>query len=154
MRRVLKALREFRSRDDVEGVCAVLHACVRNNFAGVESFRLYSESYYGTKNLVQEYLDEGESAKRWPFSIAVATLDPPGCCYLHCIVTAVPLSQSRARWSTSEARRRPPCRSKKKQTFSAPSPRTSELPHSASLVALVSLPPPRLGWRAVREVDC
>jgi hypothetical protein len=69
VRRVLKALREFRSRDDVEGVCAVLHACVRNNFAGVESFRLYSESYYGTKNLVQEYLDEGESRRdarvRW-----------------------------------------------------------------------------------------
>lgn len=63
VRRVLKALREFRSRDDVEGVCAVLHACVRNNFAGVESFRLYSESYYGTKNLVQEYLDEGESRR-------------------------------------------------------------------------------------------
>lgn len=62
VRRVLRALREFRARDDVEGVCAVLHACVRNNFAGVESFRLYSESYYGTKNLVQEYLDEGERA--------------------------------------------------------------------------------------------
>ncbi|KWU42516.1 patatin-domain-containing protein [Rhodotorula sp. JG-1b] len=62
VRRVLKALREFRSRDDVEGVCAVLHACVRNNFAGVESFRLYSESYYGTKNLVQEYLDEVSSS--------------------------------------------------------------------------------------------
>ncbi|GAA5977072.1 hypothetical protein JCM10908_004846 [Rhodotorula pacifica] len=62
IRRVLKALREFRARDDVEGVCAVLHACVRNNFAGVESFRLYSESYYGTKNLVQEYLDEVSSS--------------------------------------------------------------------------------------------
>ncbi|GAA5879548.1 hypothetical protein JCM3774_000283 [Rhodotorula dairenensis] len=62
VRRVLKALREFRARDDVEGVCAVLHACVRNNFAGVESFRLYSESYYGTKNLVQEYLDEVSSS--------------------------------------------------------------------------------------------
>lgn len=59
IRRVLRSLRDLRARDDAEGVCAVLHACVRNNFAGVESFRLYSESYYGTKELVQEYIDEG-----------------------------------------------------------------------------------------------
>lgn len=83
VRRVLKALREFRSRDDVEGVCAVLHACVRNNFAGVESFRLYSESYYGTKNLVQEYLDEGES--RRACTCFAGGPGRPGCCYLHCL---------------------------------------------------------------------
>ncbi|BGP49849.1 hypothetical protein JCM10450v2_005754 [Rhodotorula kratochvilovae] len=58
VRRVLRALRSLREADDAEGVCAVLHACVRNNFAGVESFHLYSESYFGTKELVQEYLDE------------------------------------------------------------------------------------------------
>ncbi|TNY17939.1 acyl transferase/acyl hydrolase/lysophospholipase [Rhodotorula diobovata] len=58
VRRVLRALRALREQGDAEGVCAVLHACVRNNFAGVESFHLYSESYYGTKALVQEYLDE------------------------------------------------------------------------------------------------
>ncbi|BGO93196.1 hypothetical protein NBRC10512_007551 [Rhodotorula toruloides] len=58
IRRVLRSLRDLRTRDDAEGVCAVLHTCVRNNFAGVESFRLYSESYYGTKELVQEFIDE------------------------------------------------------------------------------------------------
>ncbi|GAA5927972.1 hypothetical protein JCM3775_002778 [Rhodotorula graminis] len=58
VRRVLRALRSLREQGDAEGVCAVLHACVRNNFAGVESFHLYSESYFGTKELVQEYLDE------------------------------------------------------------------------------------------------
>lgn len=144
VRRVLKALREFRSRDDVEGVCAVLHACVRNNFAGVESFRLYSESYYGTKNLVQEYLDEGGyPAKRSPFSVAVAAWSLR-------LTLLLLILQFRARWSTSEARRRPLCLSKRRQTFSAQSPRTSVPPHSASLVALVSLPPPRLKWRAYR----
>lgn len=61
VRRVLRALRSLRDQGDAEGVCAVLHACVRNNFAGVESFHLYSESYFGTKELVQEYLDEGAS---------------------------------------------------------------------------------------------
>ena len=32
--------------------------CVKNNFVGVENARLYSETYYGTKNLAQEYIDE------------------------------------------------------------------------------------------------
>ncbi|GAA5860326.1 hypothetical protein JCM1840_002863 [Sporobolomyces johnsonii] len=58
VRRVLRTLRELREKDDAEGVCAVLHAVLRSNFAGTESFRLYSESYYGTKELVQEYVDE------------------------------------------------------------------------------------------------
>ncbi|GAA5906484.1 patatin-like phospholipase domain-containing protein [Sporobolomyces salmoneus] len=58
VRRVLKALRELRSKQDAEGVCAVLHAVLKSNFAGTESFRLYSETYYGTKDLVQEFVDE------------------------------------------------------------------------------------------------
>ncbi|GAA5934535.1 patatin-like phospholipase domain-containing protein [Sporobolomyces koalae] len=58
VRRVLKALRELRTKQDVEGVCAVLHAVLKSNFAGTESFRLYSETYYGTKELVQEFIDE------------------------------------------------------------------------------------------------
>ncbi|CEQ40142.1 SPOSA6832_01727 [Sporobolomyces salmonicolor] len=58
VRRVLRTLRELREKEDAEGVCAVLHAVLRSNFAGTESFRLYSESYYGTKELVQEFVDE------------------------------------------------------------------------------------------------
>ncbi|GJN92695.1 hypothetical protein Rhopal_005730-T1 [Rhodotorula paludigena] len=58
IRRVVRTLRALREAGDAEGVCAVLHACVRNNFGGVESFRLYAECYYGTKELVQEYIDE------------------------------------------------------------------------------------------------
>ncbi|GAA6031322.1 hypothetical protein JCM8097_005602 [Rhodosporidiobolus ruineniae] len=58
VRRVVRALKELRNKDDAEGVAAVLHAAVRSNFAGTESFRLYSETYYGTKELVQDYVDE------------------------------------------------------------------------------------------------
>lgn len=36
----------------------MLKACVKNNFVGVENPRLYSETYSGTKNLVQEFIDE------------------------------------------------------------------------------------------------
>ncbi|GAA6064627.1 hypothetical protein JCM10212_006072, partial [Sporobolomyces blumeae] len=58
VRRVVRALRDLRERQDAEGVCAVLHAVLKSNFAGTESFRLYSECYYGTKDLVQEFVDE------------------------------------------------------------------------------------------------
>ncbi|SCZ88763.1 BZ3500_MvSof-1268-A1-R1_Chr10-3g03080 [Microbotryum saponariae] len=82
IRRVLNSLRELREKGDAEGVMAVLHAALRNNFAGSESFRLYrsvadalfqltnqkskandvrgldSETFYGTKDLVQDYVDE------------------------------------------------------------------------------------------------
>ncbi|KAI9931638.1 hypothetical protein ASPWEDRAFT_49601 [Aspergillus wentii DTO 134E9] len=42
----------------VEELCSLLEACVKNNFAGVENPRIYSEAYSGTKDLVQEYIDE------------------------------------------------------------------------------------------------
>lgn len=38
----------------------MLEVALRSNFAGVESFHLYSETFYGTKDLVEEYVDEGE----------------------------------------------------------------------------------------------
>lgn len=43
----------------VEDLKALVEACVKNNFVGVENSRLYSQTYYGTKNLVQEFIDEG-----------------------------------------------------------------------------------------------
>lgn len=42
----------------IEELCILLEACVKNNFSGVENPRLYSETYSGTKDLVQEYVDE------------------------------------------------------------------------------------------------
>ncbi|KAL8277168.1 hypothetical protein RQP46_010416 [Phenoliferia psychrophenolica] len=60
IRRVLRSLRELREKDDVDGVRAVLEVCLRSNFAGVESFHLYSETFYGTKELVEEYCEEVE----------------------------------------------------------------------------------------------
>lgn len=45
----------------VEALRALLAACVKNNFVGVENPRLYSQTYYGTKNLVQNHVDEGTS---------------------------------------------------------------------------------------------
>lgn len=46
----------------IEELRSLLEACVKNNFVGVENPRLYSETYSGTKDLVQEYIDELHAA--------------------------------------------------------------------------------------------
>lgn len=47
-------------RQTTEDLKVLIEACVKNNFVGIENPRLYSQTYYGTKNLVQNYIDEGE----------------------------------------------------------------------------------------------
>ena len=44
----------LRAIDDLK---ALLESCIKNNFVGVENARLYSESYLGTKHLVQDFVD-------------------------------------------------------------------------------------------------
>lgn len=44
----------------IEELRTLIEACVKNNFVGVENPRLYSQTYYGTKNLAQEFIDEGK----------------------------------------------------------------------------------------------
>jgi Domain of unknown function (DUF3336) len=43
----------------IEALRSLVEACVKNNFVGIENPRVYSETYYGTKNLVQGFIDEG-----------------------------------------------------------------------------------------------
>ena len=38
----------------------LIEAAVKDNFVGIENPRLYSETYYGTKNLLQSFIDELE----------------------------------------------------------------------------------------------
>lgn len=65
VRKIVKGLKEVRARAETgeEGAIEELRVLVelagKNNFAGVESGRLYSQTYLGTKNLVQEFVDEG-----------------------------------------------------------------------------------------------
>ncbi|EJD53793.1 patatin-domain-containing protein [Auricularia subglabra TFB-10046 SS5] len=60
VKKVRRSLRSFREKDDARGVLGVLEVCIRANFAGTESGRLYSETFYGTKNLVESYISEVE----------------------------------------------------------------------------------------------
>lgn len=59
-----EALEERGSRSEMNQAAdelrALVEACVKNNFVGVENPRLYSQTYYGTKNLVQNFVDEGK----------------------------------------------------------------------------------------------
>lgn len=72
IRAVIDQLRQLRSgvqgaRNNqaaalAEDLSVLLEACIKTNFAGIENPRLYSETYYGTKHLVQEYVDEAEAS--------------------------------------------------------------------------------------------
>ncbi|KAF2418950.1 patatin-like phospholipase domain-containing protein, partial [Tothia fuscella] len=46
----------------IEDLRALVEASVKNNFVGFENPRLYSETYYGTKALVQAFVDEVEKS--------------------------------------------------------------------------------------------
>jgi predicted acylesterase/phospholipase RssA len=46
----------------LEELRILLEGCVKNNFVGVENPRLYSETYVGTKQLVQEFVDEAHAS--------------------------------------------------------------------------------------------
>ncbi|KAH6653855.1 acyl transferase/acyl hydrolase/lysophospholipase [Truncatella angustata] len=48
----------------IEELTTLIEASVKSNFVGVENARLYSETYFGTKNLVQNFIEEVEKSTR------------------------------------------------------------------------------------------
>ena len=46
------------SQEAIQDLKSLVEACVKNNFVGVENARIYSETYYGTKYLAQDFIDE------------------------------------------------------------------------------------------------
>jgi len=72
LRRVKDELRDLRvaletgrstsedKKSTAEDLRVLLEASVKNNFVGFEHSRLYSETFYGTKDLVQEFVEEVE----------------------------------------------------------------------------------------------
>ena len=46
----------------IDELKSLLENCIKNNFVGVENPRLYSETYYGTKELVQDFIDKVEQS--------------------------------------------------------------------------------------------
>jgi hypothetical protein len=73
VRRVAAQLADLNGRAEAEARCdrngvgglrpieelkSLLENCIKNNFVGVENPRLYSETYYGTKEPVQDFIDK------------------------------------------------------------------------------------------------
>lgn len=46
----------------------VLQSCVKDNFGGIQNPRLYSETYYGTKELLQTYVQETAESLKFVFA--------------------------------------------------------------------------------------
>ncbi|KAJ7047339.1 patatin-domain-containing protein [Mycena alexandri] len=62
VRKVQRSLKTLREKNDVRACLGVLETCIRSNFAAVESPRLYSETFLGTKDLIESYFEEQEKA--------------------------------------------------------------------------------------------
>ncbi|KAK7695837.1 hypothetical protein QCA50_000475 [Cerrena zonata] len=75
VKKVLRSLRMHRERKDARALLGVLETCVRTNFAGIESSRLYSETFYGTKELIETYLCELEKAMEFVCNSPELTLE-------------------------------------------------------------------------------
>lgn len=50
------------AREAVGQLKGLVEASVKNNFFGLENAKLYSETYYGTKHLAQDFIDELDSS--------------------------------------------------------------------------------------------
>lgn len=51
----------------VDELRILVELCVKSNFGGIESFRLYSQTYYGTKEKVQGFIEEGRCSSHVSF---------------------------------------------------------------------------------------
>ncbi|KAI8975177.1 hypothetical protein BDF20DRAFT_877304 [Mycotypha africana] len=61
LQKVVKHLRIHRqgnTLEDATKLMDVLYVCLKQNFAGIENEKLYSNTYLGTKRLIEEYVEE------------------------------------------------------------------------------------------------
>lgn len=58
IQKTIHKIRVLRKKNDVSNLMVFLQGCLKKNFAGIENKQLYSHRYYGTKDLVHEYVDE------------------------------------------------------------------------------------------------
>lgn len=62
VQRLVYAIRGFRKNNDSHGLMGVLNLCLKHGFAGMENRSLYSQSFYGTKRLIEEFYEEVDGA--------------------------------------------------------------------------------------------
>ncbi|OBA21802.1 FabD/lysophospholipase-like protein, partial [Metschnikowia bicuspidata var. bicuspidata NRRL YB-4993] len=56
--KTIQRLRLLRQKKDIPELMVFLQGCIRKNFAGIENRQLYSHRYFGTKRVVEKYIDE------------------------------------------------------------------------------------------------
>lgn len=54
----ISKLSSLREKGQDNELMVILQGCIKKNFAGIENRQLYSHRYYGTKKLVENYIDE------------------------------------------------------------------------------------------------
>ncbi|KAK3698561.1 hypothetical protein LTR37_016888 [Vermiconidia calcicola] len=59
----------------VERLAELARSSIKNNFSGYENSRLYSQTYFGTKDLVQEFVDEASASLKFLFSTEQLTAE-------------------------------------------------------------------------------
>ncbi|TQW00055.1 patatin-like phospholipase domain-containing protein [Cordyceps javanica] len=67
----------------VEELKALTEACVKNNFVGIDNPKLYSQTYYGTKNLVQNFVDEVERSLKFLLKTKQLTMEEKRVLFKH-----------------------------------------------------------------------
>ncbi|XP_006460313.1 hypothetical protein AGABI2DRAFT_117271 [Agaricus bisporus var. bisporus H97] len=75
VRKVKRSLRNLRDKNDARGCLGVLETCIRPNFAAVESPRIYSETFLGTKDLIESYFNELERSLEYVRKTPELSLD-------------------------------------------------------------------------------
>jgi hypothetical protein len=58
--RNLKRYRKSEKAVDAQKQKDILYACLKHNFGGIENQKLYSNTFIGTKRLIDNYVEEGE----------------------------------------------------------------------------------------------
>ncbi|KAM9899404.1 hypothetical protein OXX69_009491 [Metschnikowia pulcherrima] len=58
LQKTIQRLKVLRQKKDIPDLMVFLQGCLRKNFAGIENRQLYSHRYYGTKKVVERYIDE------------------------------------------------------------------------------------------------
>ncbi|GEQ68857.1 hypothetical protein JCM33374_g2526 [Metschnikowia sp. JCM 33374] len=56
--KTIQRLKLLRQKNDIQDLMVFLQGCLRKNFAGIENRQLYSHRYYGTKKVVEKYIEE------------------------------------------------------------------------------------------------
>lgn len=67
----------------IEELKSLLENCIKNNFVGVENTRLYSETYVGTKTLVQDFIDQVQQSLRTILNSTQITEDDKTAFFKH-----------------------------------------------------------------------